>query len=363
MRLFLSIVLSVMFLQGFILGQIPDNEPEILIPLQVYDNGTIPGGKILEFGIDQTGSDSLDFDLGELELPPPPPAGVFFTRFFIPLGDFSQIASFRDIRNSSGYPFTGSHEYRIRYQVAEGATFIVFKWDLPLGITGLIQDLFGGVLINKSMAGQDSVVVSNFVVDQLKMVIDYQAVVPVELSSFTAKVSNRLVRLEWRTESELNNAGFEIEKRASFSDWESIGFVKGKGTTTQPTTYSYSDSDKLMFRTYFYRLKQIDFDGSFSYSSEIEVELSLPEKFQLNQNFPNPFNPSTTISFSLPHSAFVNLSIYNIIGEKVAEVVNGQLDGGNYNYIWNPKDMNSGVYLYELRTEDYKSIRKMQLIK
>ncbi len=344
----------------FIFAQVP----EVMFPIQVYDNGTVPGGINLEFGVDQTGTDSLDLSLGEVELPPSPPAGVFFARFILPPGNFSgMLSSYRDIRNSTGYPYTGSHEYRIKYQVSEGSTHIVIKWNLSTQITGLMQDIIGGIVINKPMAGTDSLVITNFALNELKMFIDYDAVVPVELSFFSAIVFNNKVTLEWRTESEINNSGFEIERRTSFSEWQKIDFVPGHGTTTEPNNYRYSDDDQLMFRTYLYRLKQIDFDGTFSYSNEIQIELFSPTKFHLSQNYPNPFNPSTTISFSIPYSALVTLVIYNTIGEKVDELVSQVLDEGTYNYIWNATGFTSGVYIYQLSVNQFSSIRKMQLIK
>lgn len=364
MKNFILIKMSILLLLfSNLKSQTPDVDPEILYTLLAYDNGNIPGSKLLEFGLDQSATDSLDIHLGELELPPPPPVGVFFTRFLLPPGNFGQIASFRDIRKSTGYPFSGSNEFRLRYQVSEGATLIIFKWDLPNNITGLIQDLFGGVLINKPMSGKDSLVISNFVIDQLKMVINYNAIVPVELVSFSAKVVNQKVELYWRTSSELNNYGFEIQKRTSFSKYETIGFVNGKGTTSEIQDYRFYDNEKLMFRTYYYRLKQINFDGSFSYSQEIQVELFSTMDFILNQNYPNPFNPSTTISFTLPTSSNVSLKIYNNNGEKVDELANQFLDAGFHSFNWDAYGFTSGVYFYEITTDNYLSVKKMLLIK
>jgi hypothetical protein len=360
---FILFFVLVFFVSQLILANNLDDDPEVLIPIYVYDNGTVPEDIILEFGIDQTGTDSLDVLLGEIELPPPPPSGVFFTRFLLPPGSFSEIASYRDIRISSGYPYSGSHEYRIKYQVSQGATFIVIKWDLPEGVSGDLQDLFGGVIININMNNQDSLVVSNFAIDQLKMIINYDQVLSVELSSFSVRVSNRNVLLGWKTESELNNRGFEIERKTNFSDWEMIGFIQGNGTTSSPNYYSYLDASQLMFSTYFYRLKQIDYNGDFEYSKIIQVDFYNLNSYELEQNYPNPFNPSTNISFSIPHRSYVTIIIYDVIGQNVAELVNEFLERGTYNYMWNAVGFNSGIYFYELRTDDFTSIKKMQLIK
>ena len=137
---------------------------------------------------------------------------------------------------------------------------------------------------------------------------------PVELISFTGEASESNVELNWSTASETNNSGFEIIRSTIEETWNKIGFVPGHGTTTEPQHYTFSDNDVKSGR-YKYRLKQIDFDGSFEYSEEIEVNVTLPNKFSLDQNYPNPFNPTTTINYSIPEDVFVTLTVYNIVGE------------------------------------------------
>ena len=127
---------------------------------------------------------------------------------------------------------------------------------------------------------------------------------------------------------------------------------------------SYFPADLLSEGIYSYRLKQIDFDGSYEYSSEVNVEVSFPNEFELAQNYPNPFNPSTVIEFSLPENfGNVQLSIYNTLGEKVAELVNTTLTAGQYQYQWNEQNAATGIYTYELRTEKFVSVKKMLLLK
>jgi photosystem II stability/assembly factor-like uncharacterized protein len=187
--------------------------------------------------------------------------------------------------------------------------------------------------------------------------------VPVELVSFTAELLNNLVNLSWITATETNNFGFEIERKI-FNDWEKIAFVEGNGTTTNQQYYFYSDDIATLqeVRKMFYRLKQIDYDGTFEYSNEVEVFLN-PFFYSLLQNFPNPFNPSTTISFSLPEKKWVKLVIYDINGTLVEILVNKQMDPGNYSVKFNSTGLASGIYYYRLQTSNFIVTKKMILLK
>ncbi len=193
-------------------------------------------------------------------------------------------------------------------------------------------------------------------------------VVPVELTSFTASVSGSAVSLKWTTATETNNRGFEVERKfdkgENTSEWQTIGFVSGKGTTSERTDYIYEDDVKdLVADRYTYRLKQVDFDGTFDYSNEVEVTNVAPTAFLLDQNYPNPFNPSTTIKFSLPQAEVVSLKIYNILGSEVATLLNGTVEAGSYDVNFDASNLSSGVYLYELRAGNFTQIMKMNLIK
>jgi len=189
--------------------------------------------------------------------------------------------------------------------------------------------------------------------------VDY--VVPVELVSFSANASEGLVELSWFTSTEINNSGFEIQ-RSSGNDFETIVFVEGHGTTTETNAYSYSDRTDNAGH-FSYRLKQIDFDGTFKYSNIVEVDVQTLREFALDQNYPNPFNPSTTIKFSLAEASDVTLTIYNTLGQKVTELVNAKLDAGRYSYQWNASDVATGMYIYELRAANFVSLKKMILLK
>jgi hypothetical protein len=190
-------------------------------------------------------------------------------------------------------------------------------------------------------------------------------VIPVELTSFTAQQSSGSVTLLWSTASELNNKGFQIERRRQQDDWKVLGFVKGVGTTTTAQNYSYVDRLENSGK-YSYRLKQVDFNGTFVYSDAVEVVIN-PAKFILHDNYPNPFNPSTIITYELPTDAFVSLKVYNATGELVAELVNEYQVSGRYNRAFSISSQNrvlsSGVYFAELKANQMVQRIKMMLLK
>ena len=231
--------------------------------------------------------------------------------------------------------------------------------------TGILLDDLGDVFVTGYSFGSTS----SFDYATIKY---EQVVVPVELTSFTAKVVQNEVVLTWTTATEKNNRGFEVERKVSSkqksvsSQWESIGFVAGYGTTSDPRSYSFTDNN-LKNSTYSYRLKQIDFDGSFSFSNEVEVDVNAPLTFSLNQNYPNPFNPSTQISYTIPKDGYVSLKVYNTIGQEVATLVNGNVQAGSHEVTFNPESMgvsiSSGVYYYRLELDGKVLVKKMMVLK
>jgi carboxypeptidase T len=196
--------------------------------------------------------------------------------------------------------------------------------------------------------------------------------IPVELTSFAANVVDGKTKLEWQTASELNNSGFEIEKAVLSSqsavinrkEWTKIGFVNGKGTTTEISNYSFVD-DELLTQKTFYRLKQIDFDGTISYSDEVEVDAYVPIKFSLEQNYPNPFNPSTSIQYAISSRQFVTLKVFDLLGNEVATLVNEVKTAGAYNeqFTMNNVQLSAGVYFYRLQAGSFVETKKMILLK
>lgn len=191
--------------------------------------------------------------------------------------------------------------------------------------------------------------------------------IPVELVSFKADVINNIVHLSWTTASELNNMSFEIERSSSLQKWTKIGFVDGNGTTTSTHSYSFTDVN-VSSGTYYYRLKQIDLDGSSVYSQIINVEVGVPVLFEVMQNYPNPFNPETNISFNLPAAANVTITIYNLLGQTVEIIADGMFDAGRHNFIFNASSLTSGIYFYEVQARGIdgslnNSAKKMILLK
>ncbi len=144
--------------------------------------------------------------------------------------------------------------------------------------------------------------------------------------------------------------------------WENIGFVVGHGNSNSPKTYSFTDDSPLGGSKFQYRLKQIDTDGKYEYSDEIEVEI-IPSKFALYQNYPNPFNPSTKIKYQIPEVSFVTLKVYDVLGKEVAALVNEEKQAGNYEVEFNAINLPSGIYFYRLQTGNFVATKKMVLMK
>ena len=186
---------------------------------------------------------------------------------------------------------------------------------------------------------------------------------PVELTSFIASYKNSAVMLNWKTETEVNNYGFNLEKRVNEGEWNKIAFIEGHGNSNSLKEYSYNDKDLFAGGSKFqYRLKQIDTDGSFAYSDVIEVEI-VPDQYELSQNYPNPFNPTTTIRFSLPKQTQLKINIYNILGEHVKTIAEGMYETGYYKVTFDASSLPSGTYIYRLESNEFVETRKMLLLK
>lgn len=193
---------------------------------------------------------------------------------------------------------------------------------------------------------------------------------PVELISFTAYAAEGNITLSWQTASETNNKGFEIQRKTPGPsslegvevNWTILDFVNGAGTAAENNSYSYIDKNPGTGK-YTYRLKQVDFNGSFEYSKEIDAEINTPVEFSLRQNYPNPFNPTTIIEFSLPQEENVNLSLYSMLGEKLKVLINEKMTEGMHKYTLDAAALPSGVYVYRIKAGGFVDTKKLLLLK
>jgi hypothetical protein len=190
---------------------------------------------------------------------------------------------------------------------------------------------------------------------------------PVELISFSSSVSGNEAILKWTTATEVNNYGFEIERKSENSGWQKIGFVSGSGNSNSPHSYSFTDQPNSG-TSFSYRIKQLDNNGQFEYYDAITISLASTNGTKLLQNSPNPFNPSTSIKFYVPQSVDVTIKIYNILGAEVTTLVNKAVSSCYHVAYWNGKDnygnsVSSGVYLYRLTAGNFTETKKMNLLK
>lgn len=236
-----------------------------------------------------------------------------------------------------------------------------------IGTTTGVITATGDVIIPQGITytctGKQRLVIAKPCIGERRTTADWGAL-PVELTSFTSTVSGRNVTLKWTTASELNNSGFDIERKLSGTEsWTVVGNVAGNGTSTVSQNYSFTDRN-VASGVYNYRMKQIDYNGNFEYFNlSSEVQIGVPAAFELNQNYPNPFNPSTKISFGLPKDGNVTLKIYDFLGKEVATLVNEYKNAGYYTVDFNASNLTSGVYFYKMESNGQFKVMKMSLVK
>jgi hypothetical protein len=336
------LALAVAFIPVFLYGQTPAVDITLKIVNDAGDSDT------LHFGIDPAATSGIDAALGEKELPPLPFTEIFDARFIgTGLGE-GVLKDFREGTIAAG----GTTVHRLKYQKG-GGLVVTISWDLPDGVTGRLNDIILGTLIDVAMNGTGSYTVTNpdgF--NQLDMTVQYAAGLPIELSRFVATVMpNGQVRLDWTTVTETNNYGFEIQKApGSPNGFSTIpnSFVAGNGTTVQEHLYFYVDEGSGS-GVWFYRLKQIDLDGTVHYPLPIRMDIVLsvdkkpPESFGLMRNFPNPFNPGTTITFDLPDESVVSLTVYSVLGERICTLLESRQVGGAHSIWWSGERESGGM--------------------
>jgi photosystem II stability/assembly factor-like uncharacterized protein len=277
-----------------------------------------------------------------------------------------------DTWTNMNFPFNTTMLYNIDFRsdseyVVVGYSGGVFhttndgqSWNqINLGLLNVVQSQVIGV----NFISADTVIVGGNGSSVVKIALD--PIVPVELSSFIANVNSDNISLIWTTATELNNRGFEVERKVSTSnDWTSLGFIEGRGTSSEPKTYVYQDFNVNSGISYNYRIRQTDYDGSVTvYNLAETVTFGTPVNFELSQNYPNPFNPSTTITFSIPQKSDVSVKIFDILGNEVATLVNETKEAGRYNINFNASNYSSGVYFYSIKAGNFTETKKMTLLK
>jgi hypothetical protein len=280
---------------------------------------------------------------------------------FYKLGEIDQTAII--------VPETNTEYYKLRLQSDLGQNYYAFKhWLTTESEPG--EWTLDGFIDNTLDAEQGSVLLLAHNVDAIfgDITISPLSPLPVELVSFEAVVENKgSVLLTWSTATELNNFGFEIERAASEKknqniDWKKIAFINGHGNSSSTHYYSYTDKPNSVDK-YYYRLKQIDNDGTFEYSKIVEASITTPSDYSLTQNYPNPFNPATAINFSLPEESRVTLTVFDALGQTVSVLKNEILSAGKHNAVFNAENISSGTYIYVLSGTSAASQKTFRLVK
>lgn len=293
-----------------------------------------------------------------------------------------QDSSLITVSTSSGYPVNKSTDLGLTWSTVgntpkaiRGACLDLLENIYAAGNGGVYKSTDGGSTFtnfnltfssNKIISYNNKILVAVSGTTNGGIYVYTDETIPVELSLFTVCISEDNVSLNWTTVTETNNLGFEIQRqrinnKSLESDWKTIGFISGFGTTTEPKYYSFIDKN-LIAGNYKYRLKQIDFDGSINYSDEIEIEF-IPKQFDLKQNYPNPFNPFTKIVYSINQPTKVKLYVSNPLGQIVEELINELKEPGTYEVTFDGKNFTSGLYIYTLETNLGKLSKKMLLLK
>jgi hypothetical protein len=292
-------------------------------------------------------------------------------------GTFSSACAGVTLVNGKHPGNMSTTEYLNRYWVVNQSGISGFSCDatfqyLPADVVGTETNIWGGIYNGTSwllLAAVNNVThqISGTIAGLGSFTGGQQGVLPVTLSSLTSTVNGRNINLNWTTASEINNTGFDVERKRVNGTWAKVGFSKGKGNVNTPTNYSFEDRF-LTTGKYSYRLKQIDYNGNFEYHNlSGEVEVGVPTKYDLSQNYPNPFNPVTKINYELPFDSKVKMVVYDITGREIKTLVNEKVSAGYYTVQYDASNFSSGVYFYRIvasaNGKDFISTKKMVLLK
>jgi glucose/arabinose dehydrogenase len=275
-----------------------------------------------------------------------------------------------------GYVYEGSSCDQIAGQYIVGGKVVQNIWGLTFDDTGVLSE----TLLVDATAG---ISVSSFGVDHNDelYVIDRQredsvtgkgsiiyrfacdTPLPVELTSFEAKVDGGAALITWTTASEQTNAGFEVNGQYEDGDWEVLGFVEGAGTTNEPQSYSYR-VEGLAPGTHRFRIRQFDFDGSFQYHPAVEVTVAPETAFEVSEAYPNPFNPQTRFTITLRESQRIRIVVFDLLGRQMGVVFDGQLSAGTvHSFTIDAEDWPSGLYIYEVAGDHFHTAHSVTLVK
>ncbi len=327
--------------------------------ISIVAKDNLSGNLFLELGVDPNATEGIDRILGESEMPPLPPAGVFDARLVLP----NSLTSPKDYRKAAA-DFSGAVEYLLNWQMSAGADRLILDITLPDNLELTISYNKNGERCNiKLGAGKSRVVLNPGEQRNATLTVSYNTERSVELVNFEAKSSQNSINLEWKTSKEEGLKGFEIGRSEDNVNFGEIGYIDGHGTGSG---YNFSD-ENITGSKYYYRLKMVNSDGSYSLSEVIEVSF-IPEEYSLAQNFPNPFNPSTKIKFALPVDAKVTLTLYNTLGQKISTITNKNFEAGVQTIEFTGSELASGMYIYQLTAKgadgsSFTDTKKLMLLK
>lgn len=372
MQKLLTLALTLLLISGLASAQ----TPAVDIPLTISDGAG--GMQELRFGLDPTATSGIDAGLGESELPPFPPAGVFEARFIgedIGIPELGQ-GSYKDYRTGDAN-FTGMKTHELRYQVGTGTTIII-SWNLPGGVTGMLQDLFGGVLINQSMTGTGNFTVTNpGAINKLKMIITYTGSIappPPPTLVLPADSATNVLRnptFMWNTSRGATSYLLQVSIDSTFA----TTMVDQSGITE--TSHNIIPLENNTRYYWWVRARNSagtsDWSSVWSFTTGITVGVdesisAIPQEYAVYQNYPNPFNPSTMIRYEIPNGGHVMVKVYNSVGQEVRTLVNEAQQAGAYQITWDGRNeqgqtLPSGIYFYQLKAGSFAQTRKLLLLR
>lgn len=372
----------------FAVAEAPYTLPVLDLPMVVSDNDK---SRLLRFGLDPAATDSIDAQFGEEELPPVPPAGILDARFIgddieLPLG---QGLAYDYRKGRLNTPSTKLHE--LKFQKGSGDDIIINLY-LPADVTARFQSLTGG--FDTTVSGVARIVVVDTLINKLKITINYfpSAVLgtfnlfgPINNALVTARQNDStIIYFRWykarnavqyrlrmgvptippfMLDTPSNNGGVDsvlsIRQFELYNIFGKDSYPNDTTVTGQWAVWAYDvNGDSIRSNNLFaIRLRLIK-------TTSVEDELvGAPNNFVVYQNYPNPFNPSTKIRFGLPEDANVNIEVFNVVGERVATLFNGNLKKGYHEITFDAAGLQSGVYFYKVNAGKYNTVKKMLLIK